>query len=139
MISRIFAGVLLIAAPLFSQTDRATITGTVADPSGAAIVNAVVSATNIDTNVKLETRTSADGVYTIPYLVLGTYRVAAEAAGFKRAVTTDIVLTGGAIVRADMTVEIGAVAEQIEVKAAAPQLRQDSRRGCKAVPSRARR
>ena len=80
MISRIFAGVLLIAAPLFSQTDRATITGTVADPSGAAIVNAVVSATNIDTNVKLETRTSADGVYTIPYLVLGTYRVAAEAA-----------------------------------------------------------
>src|SRR5689334_20076566 len=126
MISRIFAGVLLVTAPLLGQTDRATITGTVADPSGAAIANALVTATNVDTNVKLETRTSADGVYTIPYLVLGTYTVATEAPGFKRAVTTNIVLTGGAIARADMTVEVGAVAEQIEVKAAAPQLRQDS-------------
>src|SRR5690242_399283 len=126
MMRRRFAWVFFFAGLVFCQTDRGTITGTVMDPTGAGVANAVVTATNTETNLKLETRTSADGVYSIPYLVLGTYRVAAEASGFKRAVTTDIVLAGGAIVRADMTVEVGAVAEQIEVKAAAPQLRQDS-------------
>jgi hypothetical protein len=60
------------------------------DPSGAGIASAAVTATNAETKIKLDTRTSVDGVYAIPYLVLSTYRVAAEASGFKRAVTTDI-------------------------------------------------
>jgi hypothetical protein len=46
--------------------------------------------------------------------------------GFKRAVKTEIVLNGGATVRADLMLEIGTVTEQVEVRAAAPQLRQDS-------------
>ena len=126
MVRRIFGVVLSFAGLLFSQTDRATITGTVIDSSGAAVANAVVTATNVFTNVKSETRTSAEGVYTIPYLMLGTYRVVAETQGFKREVKTDVVLTGGAIVRTDLVMEVGAVTEQIEVRAAAPQLRQDS-------------
>jgi len=117
---------LCFAGVLFSQSDRATVTGTVTDPTGAAIPNVLVSATDISTNVKTETRASAEGVYTIPYLVLGTYRVSAEMQGFKRSVETGVALNSGATVRVDLTLEIGTISEQIEVKAAAPQLRQDS-------------
>src|SRR6266704_3072383 len=84
---------LCFAGVLFSQSDRATVTGTVTDPTGAAIPNVLVSATDVSTNVKTETRASAEGVYTIPYLVLGTYRVSAEMQGFKRSVETGVALT----------------------------------------------
>src|SRR5229473_1694111 len=117
---------LCFAGVLFSQSDRATVTGTVTDPTGAAIPNVLVSATDVSTNVKTETRASAEGVYTIPFLVLGSYRVSAEMQGFKRAVETGVALNSGATVRVDLTLEIGTLSEQVEVKAVAPQLRQDS-------------
>ena len=126
MAKRIFALTLCLCGLLFSQSDRATVTGTVTDPTGAAVQNVIVSAIDVSTNVKTETRTSAEGVYTIPYMVLGTYRVSAEMQGFKRAVKTDVVLNSGATVRADLVLEIGTVSEHVEVKASAPQLRQDS-------------
>ena len=113
----VLASALILCAPLFAQSDRATITGTVTDPTGAAAPGVVVTAVDLSTNVKTETRTSHDGVYTIPFLVLGTYRVSAEMQGFKRAVKTDVVLNSGATVRTDLTMEIGAVSEQVEVKA----------------------
>ena len=56
MVSRIFAGALLFTGLMFCQTDRATITGTVTDPTGAAVAHAVVTATNAETNLKVETR-----------------------------------------------------------------------------------
>jgi hypothetical protein len=111
---------------LFSQSDRATITGTITDPTGASVPGALVTALEVSTNIRTETRTSAEGVYTIPFLVLGTYRVSAEVQGFKRAVQTNVVLNSGATVRADLAMEVGTVSEQVEVKAVAPQLRQDS-------------
>ncbi|HUQ93833.1 MAG TPA: TonB-dependent receptor [Bryobacteraceae bacterium] len=127
---RIIPRILLLASCvcglLLSQSDRATVTGTVTDPTGAAVPGALVIATADATNVRTETRTSADGVYTIPYLVLGTYRVSAEMQGFKRAVKSNVILNSGATVRGDLVLEVGTVSEQVEVKATAPQLRQDS-------------
>src|SRR5262249_33930168 len=110
----------------FGQSDRATITGTVTDPTGAAVPGAAVTAINDSTKVSTKTVTSAEGVYTIPYLALGSYQVVAEMQGFKRVVQTDVVLNSGATVRADLVLEVGTLSEQVEVKAAAPQLRQDS-------------
>jgi outer membrane receptor protein involved in Fe transport len=135
MINRVLALAFIFAGLMCSQTDRASITGTVSDASGAAVANALVTAINVETNVKLETRTSFEGVYTIPYLLLGTYRVSAESTGFKRAINTDVVLTGGAIVRVDIALEVGALAEQIEVRTASPQLRQDSAEISQQVPA----
>ena len=126
MIKRILVLGSFFCALLCAQSDRATVTGTVTDPTGAAVPGASVTATDTSTNVKAETRTSAEGVYTIPFLVLGTYRVSAESPGFKRAVKTDVVLNSGATVRADLVMEVGAVSEQVEVRAVSPQLRQDS-------------
>jgi len=73
--------VLLFAFGLFAQ-DRATLTGTVQDPSGASVPNAIVKATNTSTNETSEGRSTNDGLYTIPYLSPGVYNVEVTAAGF---------------------------------------------------------
>src|SRR5438445_8022820 len=73
---------LLVTLGLQAQ-DRATLTGTVTDQSGAAVPNASVRATYTATNRGSETKTSPDGVYTIPYLVAGVYNVEVTGAGFQ--------------------------------------------------------
>ena len=62
------------------------IVGTVADPSGAVIPNARITAANVATGVSQSTVTSGAGTYTIPNLVVGTYTVTAEGPGFKTAI-----------------------------------------------------
>jgi len=74
---------VLLAAALPAQDFRATLTGQVTDPSGAAIPNATVKATNVATNETKEVKTTAEGVYTIPYLDPGNYNVEVSAAGFQ--------------------------------------------------------
>ena len=79
-----FACAFVCSLGLFGQDFRATLTGNVTDPSGAAIPNAVVRATNNGTNAAKEVRTTSDGIYTIPYLDPGLYTVEITANGFPR-------------------------------------------------------
>src|SRR5580698_662993 len=83
---------LLCAFGLFAQ-DRATLTGTVKDPSGASIPNAIVKATNISNNETFEGKTTNDGLYTIPYLNPGVYTVEVTAKGFRSYRREDITLS----------------------------------------------
>ena len=83
------------------QTTYASITGTVTDSTGAAVPNAVVTATNIQTNIKNTARTNEGGNYTIAQLKEGTYQVRAEAAGFKAFVIENIGLVARDLRRAD--------------------------------------
>jgi hypothetical protein len=83
--NHVFVG--LIASTLFAlsanaQTITGGVTGTVTDPSGAAIRGAVVTAHELDTNVSTPTTTNADGVYHIEHLPIGKYEVIANANGF---------------------------------------------------------
>ena len=63
------------------QTDLSTIRGAANDPSGAAVPNAKITLTAVETNVSREAVTTSDGVYEIPYLTPGTYRLTAVGAG----------------------------------------------------------
>ncbi len=56
-----------------AQDFRATLSGLVTDPSGAAVPNATVKATNTATNESREVKSTSLGVYTIPYLNPGAY------------------------------------------------------------------
>ena len=76
----------LIGSLLIAQEPRGAILGRVLDPTGAVVPNATVKATNIATGVTVSTVTNAQGNYLLPYLIPGTYRIEAEAAGFKRVV-----------------------------------------------------
>src|SRR5690349_20549046 len=75
---------LLSAAAAFSQTITGSITGTVMDPSGAAIPGARITATNLSTNLSTTVASNSAGVYNLLFLPIGTYRLEVEAANFKK-------------------------------------------------------
>jgi len=96
------------------------------DPSGGALANAQVHADNIGTNIRSTVTTSNDGAYAFLSLPPGAYRVTAETAGFKRGVLTGVAVHIGETTRADLTLDIGALAETVEVKGTASTITPDS-------------
>ena len=76
---------LCIATCAFAQSDRGTITGTVADPTGALIPAAQIVLTNAETGYRAETVTTATGNYTLPALPVGVYKLSVSHAGFSKA------------------------------------------------------
>jgi len=107
----------LLAACALAQTDRAIVTGTVTDSSGAAIPGAKVTARNVATNVGASTETTSSGDFAIPALPVGTYEVRIEKQGFKAAVRSEVILNSGASVSVNATLEVGAVSESVQVAA----------------------
>ena len=81
----LFALIITSAAAAFAQVVTADITGRVADPSGAAVVGATVTARNTGTGLSRTTQTNDEGSFTITQLSPGTYEITAEAANFSRA------------------------------------------------------
>jgi hypothetical protein len=111
------AAAVCLTSPLAAQrADRGIITGIVTDPTGSAVVGADVKVRNDGTGVETSFATNSAGAYTTPLLTLGSYTVTVDHAGFKRAVSTGIVLEGAETVRRDISLTIGAVSESVEVK-----------------------
>src|SRR6266496_551621 len=73
--ARALAGFLILAFIAFSQTNTGTLTGTVMDPSGAAIQNVEVSVVQTETNFESRVTTNSDGLYRVQSLLPGTYRL----------------------------------------------------------------
>src|SRR6476620_4976642 len=67
----------------YGQTTSGNIVGTVIDSSGAAVVNADVTATNVATNVSASTKTGSSGEYRFDNLLAGTYRISVKSSGFR--------------------------------------------------------
>jgi hypothetical protein len=112
--------VLSAAALLHAQGDRSTIDGTVTDQTGAAVPGATVKATEINTNVETTATTNDAGVYRMPYMPLGTYRVVTSKPGFKTAVAENVVLRVAQTLTVDLKLELGNVSERVQVSAEAP-------------------
>jgi len=103
----------------YALAQDATIVGTVTDPSGAAIPNASVTITNVDTGRVQQMKTNTDGQYLAPELHIGNYTVRAEASGFKAAERKDLKLQLGDRTRIDFQMQMGTAQETISVEAAA--------------------
>ena len=112
----------LIAVPLLvlGQIGGGSLVGNVTDPSGAAIVGARLTVKNVDTGVSRETVTNETGYYEFPLLPVGQYRLEAEQQGFRRGATATFPINTGTRPRMDLRLELGRVAETVEVVAAAP-------------------
>ena len=74
---------MLLVPEFVLAQGRVTVYGTVSDPSGAAMAGVAVTATNSATGQSRETTSSADGGFVLPDLVIGDYRLTAQAPGFK--------------------------------------------------------
>ena len=109
-----------LAGTLAAQEFRATISGLVADASGAPIPQAHVTITNVETNVANTTTTNSGGVYTIPYLSSGSYKIAVDVQGFDSLIRQGITLHVDEQVRLDFTMKVGAVKETVTITGAAP-------------------
>ncbi|MGH9841060.1 MAG: carboxypeptidase regulatory-like domain-containing protein [Blastocatellia bacterium] len=118
---RLFALLIAIAlsASVVAQGIRATVTGRVTDSSGAVVPNATVTITNTGTNETRKVQTSDEGEYTIPQLPPGDYSLTAEQTGFKKLVQRFTLETGQSA-RVDLTLQTGAVTEQVEITAVTP-------------------
>jgi hypothetical protein len=119
IIALIVLAALFIVPSAFCQTDTASISGRVADPSGAAISGADVHVQNILTGQDLPTKTNSSGLYVITALPPGKYRIIVSNPGFKQIVKPDIVLEVQDNVSVNFTMQIGSVSESVTVEAGA--------------------
>jgi Carboxypeptidase regulatory-like domain len=104
------------SSPLLAQrSDRGTIGGIVTDAQGAALPGANVTVRNEATGVESALATNHAGAYTSGPLVLGPYSISVSLRGFKKAVVTGIELRAGDVLRHDIVLQIGEMAESVEV------------------------
>jgi hypothetical protein len=108
--------------PLVGQETRGVVLGRVVDPSGAVIPGVKVTATNVATNVAITVESNAQGNYTLPYLLPGTYKLTAEAAGFKAFSRPSIEVRINDRIQVDIPMEIGDITEQVTITAETPLL-----------------
>src|SRR5437773_695065 len=107
---------------LRGQTTGGTLSGTVSDPAGAVVPGADVLAKNLGTNVDYRTQTTSAGLYVFPDLPAGSYSVTFEAAGFQKLIRSPIEMSQSRTVGVDVTLQVGAVTQVLEVKGAPPLL-----------------
>ena len=113
----IWCCLILFATPGWGQR-AAGLAGSVTDATGASIVDATVTSTNVATGVQTSTVTNQAGLYRFIELVAGSYEVGVEQEGFKKHVSS-VVLEGARVTTVDISLEIGDVVQVIEVAASA--------------------
>jgi hypothetical protein len=122
MKQRLPLALLLAGGLCFGQDPRGTILGRVQDQTGAVVPGVAVRVTQVDTGVSATATTNASGNFSIPFLTPGVYRVAAEHAGFKRFVREGIEVRVSDAVELVIGMELGAIADTVEVSAETPLL-----------------
>jgi len=113
---------LLTARPGFSQGITGDILGTVQDSTGAVVPAAKVTLTAVDTGLKFEATSDEGGNYLFAQLKPGRYSLQASKGGFQTATVSNIDLLVGQRPRVDITLQVGAVTQSIEVSAGGVQL-----------------
>ena len=115
----------LLAGVAAAQVQNGQFTGTVLDPSGAAIPNAKVTVTNAATNLSVTTTTNQTGSYVARELPPGAYKMTAEAPGFRTAANSGVTLNAGTIARVDFKMELGQASQTVEVSGEAAAVQTD--------------
>jgi hypothetical protein len=100
-----------------SQTSRGTVTGTVTDPSGAAIASATVTIKQAGTNVTRQTTTNEAGIYRFDAVDLGTHTLSVRAVGFAAEDTTGIEIQAAHTINIDVSLKLGATSDLVTVEA----------------------
>lgn len=111
---------------VFGQATTSSLSGTVADPSGAMVAGASVKVKNAATGVEAETTTSSNGSYTVPALGPGVYTVAIEVRGFKKAIINDVKIDAATPATVNVALEVGAQSESVVIQAGAEVLQTQS-------------
>jgi hypothetical protein len=116
------AVVVLCLSPLaLAQTSTTgLLKGTVTDPSGRLVSNAVVRATSVGTHEERTVKTGSDGAYVLPLLPPGSYEVDVDASGFSRVALSGVVITVTETTVVNVPLKVGSASTTVDVKEAAP-------------------
>jgi hypothetical protein len=110
-------------APLYAQMPgQGVISGTITDPSGAAIANASVTATNDATKITIARTTTKDGYYYISPVAPGTYTINVTAPGFEAHAQQNVVVDALAVVGINVSLPVGSTTDTVTVSTAPPDL-----------------
>ena len=118
-------GVMLSRPALGQVASSTTLVGTVTDSSGALVPGASVVAVQDATKVAYKGRTTSAGAYTLPYVAVGAYTITVEAAGFGKAVHTNVLVEVNQTVRTDFVLQVGSVTNEVTVSSAPPPIATD--------------
>ena len=110
-----FALFALMTGSAWSQQVTAAFTGKVTDPSGAAIANAKVTATDTERGTQWSTTTNSDGAYNIPRVPIGTYNLKVEQQGFQTATQSHVGVEMNQVARLDFQLQVGSLSQSVEV------------------------
>jgi len=109
--------VLVACTPIARAQDTGAINGQVLDPTKAAVPKVTVEAVNEDTGFSRQAESNPEGAFFIRALPPGRYKLTAQVPGFKAFTRTGIQVSVGENTRADVQLEVGAVAESVTVEA----------------------
>lgn len=121
-----FACLVLFVLPAAGQSPNGNINGLVLDPTTRVIVGAEIIAVNDVTAVQYSTKTNDEGIYVLPNLPPGPYRLQVAKVGFKTVIKPDIVLNVQDALSINFTLPIGAAHEVITVEGGAPLVNTES-------------
>ncbi|HET7697446.1 MAG TPA: carboxypeptidase regulatory-like domain-containing protein [Vicinamibacterales bacterium] len=120
-VSTLMLLVMCAAVPAAAQSELGTITGTIKDAQGAVLPGVTVTAQNTATNVSTTAVSNSEGVYLVPSLINGTYKVTFMLSGFAPS-AREIQVRAGDRLRVDMALDVGAMTEEVRVVAETPLL-----------------
>src|ERR1700746_3935791 len=117
----IFLVLVLTTSTSIAQAPVGTISGTVADETGAMIPNAAIIIKNKETGIERQTTSGADGRFSAPALAAGQYELRVEVKGF-RTVVREATVEVGLTTTAEMRLPLGQTSEVVNVEAATAQI-----------------
>src|SRR5208282_2815460 len=117
---------LMLALPLLAQSPNGVINGLVVDPSNRVVAGVDVLVVNDVTGVRYTTKTNDEGIYVLPNLPPGPYRLQDSKAGFKTLIKPDIVLNVQDALSINFTLPVGALYETVTVEGGAPLVNTES-------------
>jgi hypothetical protein len=118
-----FGSGFVLPASAQNAIQNGSISGRVTDNSGGVIAGANVTVKNVDTVFELNAKTNGSGLYNFPSLAVGVYTLTASLQGFKTTEVKNLIVQVGQSTAEDVTLEVGSLAESVEVTASEPLLR----------------
>ncbi len=122
----VIAGLFLCSSAVLAQSTTAQLTGAVTDSTGAVIPGVEVMVVNLGTNLQRKVETNDLGYYTAALLPPGSYRITVRKDGFRPVSRAGVELNVDQTAKIDFTLEVGGVAEAVEITASAPLLEASS-------------
>jgi hypothetical protein len=114
--SRLLAVAVYASVVLMAQTETATISGLVTDPSGAGVARAEILLQNVDRGTKTQIVSNDSGLYAFPSVVPGKYQITVQKQGFKQVDLLDVIVNVQDHIQQNFSLQVGSVSESVTVE-----------------------